>query len=192
MRTKIEFMQHRVVKSALVCLAVAVLASTTAWAQPAPNSPLPMPAYGATGDIAGAANRPDPALIYKVVFDVTASSGTREKNQTLVGVARFVNTLAQHGVPMNHRNIAVVIHGPATTLIMRDADFKTRTGAAANPNTQLVKDLTAAGVEIHVCGHAAQGMNISPEMQMSEVIRDLSAGMSLINFQTRGYVKVGG
>ena len=174
------------------CVAALIVCSTAGFTQSAGSPALPLPEYGTTQDIAGAANRPDPSLNYKVVFDVVNSSGTKEKNGQLVGVARYVNPLAQHGVPANRRNIAVVIHGPATSLIMTDSAFATRTGAASNPNTQLVRELKAAGVDIRVCGQAARGMNITREMTMPEITTDLSGGISLINFQTRGYVKAGG
>jgi intracellular sulfur oxidation DsrE/DsrF family protein len=174
------------------CLAGLIVFGAPAFAQGARSPALPLPEYGTTQDVPGAANRPDPSLSYKVVFDVTNSSGTKEKNSQLVAVARYLNTLAQHGVPADRRNIAVVIHGPATSLIMNDGAFATRTGAASNPNTQLVRDLKAAGVDIHVCGQAARGMNITREMTMPEITTDLSGGISLINFQTRGYVKAGG
>lgn len=179
----------RFLKALAVMLTVMAAGAGAAFAQ-APA--LPLPEYGVTPDVAGAANRPDPALTYKLVFDITrAAPGFDTKNPGLVGLARYINTLAQHGVAPDHRQIAVVLHGPATDVIMTDAAYATRTGAKANPNTQLIRDLKAAGVDLHVCGQAARGRNISREMAVPEVIRDLSGNISLINFQVRGYVLVG-
>lgn len=179
------------IQSVFAGVAMLVAICPPAFGQSVAGTALPLPEYATTPDIPGAANRPDPSLTYNVVYDVTESSGNRERNRALLGVARLVNTLAQHGVPASRRNIAVVIHGPATSLIMNDAAFARRTGEAANPNTQLVRDLSDAGVSIHVCGQAARGMNITRDMIMPEITLDLSGGMSLINYQTRGYVKVG-
>lgn len=158
----------------------------------AQNQPLVMPQYGAWPDVPGGANRPDPALTYKVAFKVTGGGPASQPNPGLLVVARYVNTLAQHGVPADHRNIAVVIYGPATPAVLTDAAYAQRTGVKANPNTKLIRDLKAAGVDIHVCGQAAQGSNITREMQAPEITRDLSGTISLINYQTRGYVMVDG
>ena len=179
-------LQHRLLVVALVSAGLAF--GSAAVAQ---TTPLPLPEYGTMTDIPGAANRPDPALNYKLVFDVTRGSGSTAKHPDLIGVARLINTFAQHDVPVSHRNFVIVIHGPATAIVMTDTAFAVRTGAKANPNTQLIRDLRKAGVKIHVCGQAARGMNISQDMQMPEITQDLSGGISLINFQTRGYVRVG-
>jgi intracellular sulfur oxidation DsrE/DsrF family protein len=153
-------------------------------------SGLPLPQYGTIPDIPGAVNRPDPALTYKLVYDATAGSRTTEVHPVLLSLARMLNTMAQHGVPAERRHFAVVFHGPATAVVMNDEAFARRTGAAANPNTRILKELKAAGVELHVCGQAAKGMNITREMIAPEITLDLAGGLSLINFQTRGYVLV--
>jgi len=167
--------------------AIAATAGTALAQAPA----LPLPEYGVIQDVVGAENRPDPSLTYKLVFDITRGApGFDAKNPGLVGLARYINTLAQHGVGPAQRQIAVVLHGPATSVIMTDAAYAQRTGAKANPNTQLIRDLKAAGVDLHVCGQAARGLNITREMAMPEVIRDLAGNVSLINFQVRGHVLV--
>jgi intracellular sulfur oxidation DsrE/DsrF family protein len=153
-----------------------------------PTHPMLMPSYGAWPDVPGAANRPDPTLDYKVVFPLTTTGPASKPDPGLEMVARYVNTLAQHGVPAEHRHIAVVIWGPPTNAILTDAAYAQRTGVKANPSTQVLHDLKAMGVEVHVCGQAAQGRNITREMQSPDVIRDLSGTISMINFQTRGYV----
>jgi intracellular sulfur oxidation DsrE/DsrF family protein len=153
-----------------------------------PTHPLLMPSYGAWPDVPGAANRPDPALDYKVVFPLTAGGPASKPNAGLEMVARYANTLAQHGVPADHRHIAVVMWGPITPVILTDAAYAQRTGVKANPNTQLLKDLKAMGVDVHVCGQAAQGQNITRDMQSPDVTRDLSGTISMINYQVRGYI----
>lgn len=165
------------------CITAPGVAQTTA-------PPLPLPEYGATPDITGAENRPDGSLDYRVVFDITQTSQLTEENAGLVRVARFVNTLAQHGVPPDKRHIAVVIHGPATKSVMTDAAFAQRTGASNNPSTTLIRALKKAGVDLHVCGQAARGMHINTDMIMPEVTADLSATFSLIHYQMRDYVLV--
>lgn len=60
---------------------------------------LPIPGYEAAKDLPGEKELPDPNLTYKVVFDIAKAAGkVDEVNPGLIGVARYVNTLAKHGV----------------------------------------------------------------------------------------------
>ena len=178
------------VKSIACAFVGFLLAGAVSSAQAEEAKTLPLPQFGAIPDIPGAVNRPDPALTYKLVFDVEAYSPSSEVHPALKRIARYVNTFAQNGVPVQKRQWAVVIHGPATPMVMNDAAYAGRTGAASNPNTEVLKQLKAQGVEFHVCGQSTKGQNITREMMAPEVTVDLASSTSLFNFQTRGYILV--
>lgn len=172
--------------------AVAVLA-VLAMVAPAHSQPVPsaLAQLGSFPDIPGAVNRPDPTLDYKIVFDAVSGPKNGEIHPVLVNVTRILNTFSQHGVPAKKRKWVVVLRGPATATVMTDQAFAMRTGAKANPNTAVIKALMTEGVSFHVCGLAARDLNITADMIVPEATVDLHGTVSLINFQTRGYVLIG-
>jgi intracellular sulfur oxidation DsrE/DsrF family protein len=173
--------------------AAAVLAGLASPALGQSEQVLLIPGVGAELDVPGAHEMPDPGRTYKVVFDVVAAaSDVDETNPGLVGVARFVNTLAKHGVPAEHRQILLVLHREATEVILENGAFRSRHDGHDNPNIELIQSLTKAGVEIRQCGQALIGREIDPETVLPEVQVDYWALTTLLKFQLDGYVKVGG
>ena len=68
---------------------------------------LPVPGIDPARDVPGAKELPDPKTEYKVLFDAAAAPAKpSDVNPMLQTVARYVNTLAQRGVPADHRKIA--------------------------------------------------------------------------------------
>jgi len=154
---------------------------------------LPIPLVGAEYDVPGAHEMPDPGLTYKVVFDVAAAApDVGDMNPRLVGAARFVNTLAKHGVPQEHRQIAVVLHRDATEVILNNAAFRARHDGHDNPNIALIQSLKKAGVDIRQCGQALIGREIDPKTVLPEIQVDYWALTTIVKLQLDGYVKVGG
>lgn len=156
------------------------------WNQPqivknvAPAKPVP-----------GAHELPNPATMYKVVFDVTESAKrVKDVNPGLATVAEFVNTLAKYNVPEKRRRIAVVLHGDAAEVIVDNKAFMSRNGRHKNPNVELIRKLAKAGVEMHVCGQAVLARHIDPDTILPQIQLDLWALTTLANFETHGYVHI--
>jgi intracellular sulfur oxidation DsrE/DsrF family protein len=176
--------------SCAVALVILVGSISVARAQSA--QPLPVPGYEAAKDVPGSREHPDPALVYKIIFDIKdAAAGKDGVNEGLTGVARYFNTLAKYGVPADHRKIAVVLHGDATEIIQTSAAFKSRNNGRDNPNVALIKSLKNAGVDFRVCGQAVLAKKIDPKNILPEIELDLWALTTLTNLQLRGYVHVG-
>jgi intracellular sulfur oxidation DsrE/DsrF family protein len=136
---------------------------------------------------------PDPSLTYKVVFDIaTGAPKVDQVNPGLEGVARFVNTLAAHGIAADHRKIAVVFHQGSTEIIQNNDAFKARNSGQDNPNIALIQALKKAGVDLRVCGQAVQAKKIDPKTIQPEIELDLWALTTIVNLELRGYVHVGG
>jgi intracellular sulfur oxidation DsrE/DsrF family protein len=171
-------------------LAVAIGFSGSALAQSAQT--LPIPGYDAARDVPGAKELPDPGVTYKVVFDIAkGASKPEDVNSGLIGVARYVNTLAKNGVPADHRKIAVVFHQDAAEIVQNNEAFKARNGGHDNPNIALIQSMKKAGVDLRVCGQAVLGKKIDPKTIQPEIELDLWALTTLTNLQLRGYVLVG-
>ena len=160
----------------------------------AQSSALPVAGYDAARDIPGARELPDPKMDYKVVFDIGqgAKNPATDINPMLPAIARYVNTLAKHGVPPEHRHIAAVFHQGGTSVVMNSETFKARHNGQDNPNLALLHALKQAGVDFRVCGQAVLANKLDPSQVNPEIEVDLWALTTIVNLQSRGYVKVGG
>jgi intracellular sulfur oxidation DsrE/DsrF family protein len=150
-----------------------------------------VPSIGRMKDIPEAQELPDPKLDYKIVFDVrTLADGPGEVSPALQSMAALVNTYRHYGVPADHMHLAAVFHGPTIVLLTDDVTYKNRTGVGPNPNATLLGELRRVGVKMMVCGQSAlaQGYNLSALAKAAQI--NLSATVTFINLQTRGFVKI--
>jgi intracellular sulfur oxidation DsrE/DsrF family protein len=178
----------------LAALAI-VLTAVTGSAVPAgaQDTTLPVPGVAAAQDLPGAKERPDPKVEYKVLFDVSAAAPSPSAvNPMLETTARYVNTLAKAGVPAAKRKVAVIVHQGATDIVMNNDAYKARYKGQDNPNVALIQALKKAGVELHVCGQAVLARKIDPKTIMPEIQLDLWALTTIVNYETKGYVRIGG
>lgn len=144
--------------------------------------------FGAIAPMPGAKERPDRTLRYRVLFSVTKAPASPDQvNPNLEKVARFVNLLGADGVRPAPGDVAVVIHGPATQLVMNDAAYADRTKIGKNPNLPLIAALRAAGVSVRVCSQALVGNKIDPKTVDKMVEIDVSALTTMATLQLRGW-----
>ncbi|WP_293921894.1 DsrE family protein [Sphingobium sp. UBA5915] len=137
--------------------------------------------------MAEVANRPAATDDMRALFEITGEArGPKGVNRSLDRVARYLNLLASSGVTAKPGDIKVIIHGPATSLILRDEAYHQRF-KSTNPNTPLIAALVQAGVEIHVCGQAVAGQKIAREDINPAVTVDLSAMTTLVLLQRQGW-----
>lgn len=148
----------------------------------------PVPDYGKISPVPGAANLPDRSLYYRVIFSVTKAADTPAKvSPSLEKVARFLNLLGSQGVRLRQTDVVVILHGPATPVVLTDAAYRARYGIP-NPNLPLVRALRSAGATIHVCGQALAAQNIDRLAVSPDVIPDLSAMTTIATLQLKGWV----
>ena len=169
---------------------VAGLAEHADGAQAAPGV-LPVASAPAAKDFPGAKERPSPATDYKVVFSVSAQVKETEVHPTLKMIGLYLNTLAQNGVPANHRHIAAMFHQGGGDAVFSNEVYKARHNGADNPNIAVLKELHEAGVEMRVCGQGLLGKKVDPSQLLPGVQADLWALVTMVNLQARGYVRVG-
>lgn len=170
--------------------ALAMLATSGAALAADPRHPV-VQGYGAIALMPDAKERPDHALRYRVLFSVTkAAASPDQANPNLEKVARFLNLLGADGVRPAPGDIAVVIHGPATPLVMNDAAYAERTKVAKNPNLPLVTALKAAGVSVRVCSQALVGNKVDPTAVDKGIEIDVSALTTMATLQLRGWALI--
>jgi len=172
---------------ACACLAV-LLPLPRAHAQ---SQDLLIPGYPVAVDVPGAHNLPDPNTTYKVVFDLAdAAPKPTDVNPGLIGVAKYVNTLAKFGVPQDHRKIAVIFHQEALPIVVNNDTWKAAHNGADNPNIPLIQALARAGVAFHVCGQGVTRTKIDPKTIQPEIQLDLWALTTLVDLEQQGYVRI--
>lgn len=153
---------------------------------------LAVPGAEVAKDVPGAKEMPDPNTVYKVVFDISkAAPKIEDVNPALLSIARYVNTLAKYGVPVEHRKIAVIFHQEGTDTVLKNDEFKARHDGHDNASIPMIQSLAKAGVEFHVCGQAVLGRKIDPKTIQPEIELDLWALTTLVNLEMRGYVHIG-
>ncbi|WP_244884537.1 DsrE family protein [Sphingobium cupriresistens] len=147
--------------------------------------------FGAITPVSGAAERPDRSLRYRVLFSVTKAAGTPDKiNPSLEKVARFLNLLDADGVKPVPGDVVVIVHGPATPIVIEDAAYAKKTGNVSNPNRPLIAALTRAGVSVRVCSQALVGNKIDPAVVEKGVEVDVSALTTMAALQLRGWALI--
>ena len=151
-----------------------------AWQNPAIKT------YGKIVDYKNVKVRPDPKLDYKLLFSVSNDKTNGDVSATLWSLARTVNLLKAGGVPQNHIHIVAVFHGAGIDAALSSATYKARKGID-NPNLDLMKQLSEAGVTFFACGQTLAtakltAADLNPYTQMS-----YSALMVLANYQLEGY-----
>ncbi len=188
MHTTSHRFARRLARSATLCIAAGTM-GLAAQAQPPATSPVP--SVGAMQDIPGAHETPDPALHYKLVFDVQSmADGSDEISPALQSIGALLNTFRHYGVPADHIEATAVFHGKTIVLVTRDEIYTRRTGSATNPNLGLLKELASAGVALVVCGQSARAQHYAAGDLIPSARVNLSATVTFLNLQTRGFVKI--
>lgn len=169
-----------------IALAVSTFASGALSATPMTR---PVAVYGDTYPTVGAAQRPDPKLRYRVVFNVTKQGpDTGKINASLDRVARFLNLLAADGVRVRAGDIVAVVYGAATPIVLTDKAYAAQTTALHNPNLDLIVKLKAAGVIVALCSQSMQAHNFTRHDVSPDVRVDVSALTTMTTLQMRGWV----
>jgi intracellular sulfur oxidation DsrE/DsrF family protein len=152
---------------------------------------LPIPSVDAAIDFPNAHEMPDPALTYKIVFDIgKGADKIDDVNPGLTAISRYFNTLAKGGVPADHRKFVVVFHQEGTEIALNNAAYKALKDGHDNPNIALIRSMKQAGVDFRVCGQGVLSRKIDMATILPEIQIDQWAMTTITTLQLRGYVRV--
>lgn len=129
----------------------------------------------------------DPALNYRIVADLMVGpEKADELNPGLDRVARLFNAYSEAGISPGKISVVVVVHFKGTPLIMNDEAYRKEFGMA-NPNTALINELAAKGVEFYVCGQSLhmRGYTNTPRNPHIKVAH--AALIATTAYQLKGY-----
>jgi len=165
-----------------------LLLSTATFAQD-----LPIPGVSPGRDVPNAHLSPDSATEYKVVFDFVMNDDNLDDPYPMLPlVARYVNTLANMGVPKENRKISIVMHRGSGLIGLNNDEFRDRHDGKDNPNIELINQLHAAGVTFHLCGQGMISRGLEKGDLLDAIQVDYWALTTLIELGRQGYVKIGG
>jgi len=146
-----------------------------------------VPGFGGVYEIPQADKLPDPSLQYKIVVDATAgSSQPEELNPALYRLARMLNLHALSGVPQANITVVAVIHSKATPVVLSNEAYRKHFGNN-NPNADIIRTLTEAGVEIYVCGQSLIARGYAGDTLHPDIRQSISAMTILTEYQLKGY-----
>ncbi|WP_050915869.1 DsrE family protein [Gillisia marina] len=92
------------------------------------------------------------------------------------------------GVPAENIKVALVIHGAASTEILKSEFYQEKfPEITTNPNAELISQLASHGVQVILCGQTAAYRNITKSEALPEVQISLSAMTALVQLQNQGY-----
>jgi len=134
-----------------------------------------------------AAYQPDRQATYKVVFSLSHFGAKHtEVSSSLEHVARAVNLYVNAGVPLSHLKFVAIAAGPATPIVLNDAQYRKKYGVA-NPNLAVIAQLRKAGVDVAVCAQAVAEHDFQYDWIDSHVTVALSGLTTVIDLQQQGY-----
>lgn len=172
----------------LIAFAAAIVLTGPATAQTQPRI---VPNFGAYSEISDPFQTPDPRLHYKIVFDVGQAARTPGSvHQGLERVARMINLLHRYGVTIHPGDFVVTLHGPAARTTLTEAAFAARHAGEANPNAELIRQLTVAGVSVRLCGQSMAALGYAREELNPDVHVDVAAVTTIATLQMRGYALI--
>ena len=167
-------------------LVIFAILSSIGFAQDKKAGPVIMD-YGKVWAVDNPGFQVDKTAELKAVFDIMESpDDVSTLNRSIETAARFLNMHAQHGVPQENMNIALVVHSKASKDLCTNEAYQQRFGVA-NPNAEMITQLLDAGAEFIFCGQSSKSRDIPLEDTIDGVQLSLSAMTALIQLQNDGY-----
>ncbi len=143
--------------------------------------------FGGIYEIEGATEL-DSEMTYNIVIDLKTLQRDKESiNQGLNNVARLMNLHGLGGVRPENLDVAVVVHGSATDVII-DNDAYQKRYELDNPNIALITALKEAGARVYVCGQSLLSRQYARDEINEEVIVALSMLTTYTTYVHQGYV----
>jgi len=124
---------------------------------------------------------------YKILMDIgKGPDDPSNLNRYIESAARFLNMNARNGIKPKNIKLAFVLHGSGTHAALNDKAYSEHF-LAPNPNKELIKALTKAGVDVYVCGQSAAYNGYGAEELLPEVNMAVSAMTVHVRLQQEGY-----
>lgn len=143
--------------------------------------------YGGVNAVPFEVEKPDPTQHYKLVVEL----GKRPEDLDKVGemldyAARMYNLHIYAGVPLENLDLAVVVYGGSTPLVLSNQEY-TKRFEKENPNSALLEEMKKAGIQIIVCGQSMMKQKLLPENIYPGVKMAVSRFTATTDLMQKGY-----
>lgn len=134
--------------------------------------------------------KPDPSKEVKLIFDFSqATSKGNQVTRINEGLEEVVRTLNLHmaaGVKKEKLKAAIVFHAGSVVTVLND-DYYRQQFQTTNPNLPLLQQLSAAGVELIICGQSLALREFSHSLLIPQIKIALSAKTTLTSYAGKGF-----
>src|SRR4026208_1636984 len=146
--------------------------------------------YGTVFRLTDADHKPDPSIKYKIIVELTENASKPDSlNEYIEALATLMNLHAAEGVAKENIQMVVILRKMATYAVFGNELYKEKF-KCDNPNLQLLKELSDAGVEFYVCGQTMQKRNIDTKKLVAGT-KVASSGLTAITtYQLKGYTMI--
>jgi intracellular sulfur oxidation DsrE/DsrF family protein len=128
-----------------------------------------------------------PGEHYRVAMDVAAGpEDPAGINRGIESAARFLNMHARNGIRPGDIELALVLHGGATSAALTDEAHQSNLGVP-NGSRELIEALAGAGVSIYLCGQSAGYRGYGANDLLPQVKPAVSAMTAHVRLQQEGY-----
>ncbi len=144
---------------------------------------------------APADNRPVTGLKFegpiKVVYQITSADMKEGVNKGLFYLKKVHQLYTEAGVDPSRLDIKAVFHDDASPHVLTDGSWdKHQKTTGGNPNTAIIRELTALGIDIELCNTRRLSMKWEKSDIHSDVILVSGAYPRLTDLQLLGYAYI--
>jgi intracellular sulfur oxidation DsrE/DsrF family protein len=180
-------------KCIVMAIAGVVFLGMTVQAQDFPPQHPIVPKFGGIYDIPEVQETPDTTLTYQIVIDVTqGAEEPGQLNPALNNIARMLNLHGLGGVAKEKLDVVAVIHSLATPTVLSNEAYHEKFGCD-NPNDELIRALSKAGVSLYVCGQSLLARDFYPRNKSGAgslpLHPDITVSVSALTIQTEYQLK---
>ncbi|WP_434036175.1 DsrE family protein [Formosa sp. 4Alg 33] len=133
---------------------------------------------------------PDASQELKAIFDIDNKQADASiPNRVISSMHRYYNMHVRAGIPQDQIHLALVLHGGAVKDALASAVYKEKYNVD-NPNVDLIKSLSAIGVDVFLCGQSMTSGGYNKADLLPEVKVGLSAMSVLTVYQMNNYALI--
>jgi len=127
----------------------------------------------------------------RVVYQVNRDEWKNGVGKPLAYLKKLSRVYDESTIPRQERHINAVFHGKAGYWMLTDEAYNNHTKThKGNPNKAIIRELTAIGVSIELCGQTMKSQNWNPDDILAEVKIVIGAYPRIIDLQMQGYAYI--
>ena len=127
----------------------------------------------------------------RIVYQVTDDLQYEGVNKGLFYARKLINTYEKQGISAAQVKLHLVYHGTGINAVVNpEARSRLKAEQAANPNGEILAELTKRGVEIELCENTMQQKGVKATELMPGVKLVVGAFPRLVDLQLLGYAYI--